>query len=117
MEDLIAETRSERNDVRYNAVIKLGELNNLSVAPILVNLLTDKEWDVRSVALGTLIKLRGQKFPSNDSFLLQKIFLCLLDEHSIVQQRARDFVESLLQDENFIIPQECLYLLGNLEDY
>jgi len=117
LEDLIAETRSERNDVRYNAVVKLGELNNPTIALILASLLTDKEWDVRSIALGTLIKIRGQKFLQNDSFLLQKMFLCLLDEHSIVRQKARDFVESLLQDEDFTVPQECLYLLGNLEDF
>jgi HEAT repeat protein len=49
---------SERNDVRYNAAVKLGELNNPVIAPILAYLLFDKEWDVRSIALENLIYLR-----------------------------------------------------------
>lgn len=38
-----ADTLSERNDVRYNATVKLAELDNPVVAPLLGCLLADKE--------------------------------------------------------------------------
>lgn len=87
------ETLSERNDVRYNAAAKLGDLDNPVVAPILACLLADDEWDVRSIALEALGNLRDQEFPQGDNILLQWMFLRLGDRHSIVRQTARKLVE------------------------
>lgn len=89
------ETLSDRNDVRYNAAVKLGVLDNPVVAPILGCLLADDEWDVRSIALETLGNLRHQEFPQGDNILLQWMFLRLGDRHSIVRQKARNLVEIL----------------------
>lgn len=89
------ETLSDRNDVRYNAAAKLGDLDNPVVAPILGCLLADDEWDVRSIALETLGNLRDQEFPQGDNILLQWMFLRLGDRHSIVRQTARNLVEIL----------------------
>jgi len=89
------ETLSDRNDVRYNAAAKLGDLDNPVVAPILACLLADDEWDVRSIALETLGNLRHQEFPQGDNILLQWMFLRLGDRHSIVRQTARNLVEIL----------------------
>ncbi|MEG4503704.1 HEAT repeat domain-containing protein [Microcoleus sp. F6_B4] len=89
------ETLSDRNDVRYNAAAKLGDLDNPVVAPILACLLADDEWDVRSIALETLGNLRHQEFPQRDNILLQWMFLRLGDRHSIVRQTARNLVEIL----------------------
>ncbi|MEG4235868.1 HEAT repeat domain-containing protein [Microcoleus sp. Pol11C3] len=69
------ETLSDRNDVRYNAAAKLGDLDNPIVAPILACLLADDEWDVRSIALETLGNLRHQEFPQGDNILLHWMFL------------------------------------------
>lgn len=89
------ETLSDRNDTRYNAAAKLGDLDNPVVAPILACLLADDEWDVRSIALEALGKLRHQEFPQGDNILLQWMFLRLGDRHSIVRQTARNLVEVL----------------------
>lgn len=89
------ETLSDRNDVRYNAAAKLGDLDNPVVAPILACLLADDEWDVRSIALETLGNLRHQEFRQGDNILLQWMFLRLGDRHSIVRQKARNLVEIL----------------------
>ncbi|MEG4119483.1 HEAT repeat domain-containing protein [Microcoleus sp. N9_B4] len=89
------ETLDDRNDVRYNAAAKLGDLDNPVVAPILACLLADDEWDVRSIALETLGNLRHQEFPQGDNILLQWMFLRLGDRHSIVRQTARNLVEIL----------------------
>jgi hypothetical protein len=89
------ETLSDRNDIRYNAAAKLGNLDNPVVAPILACLLADDEWDVRSIALEALGNLRHQEFPQGDNILLQWMFLRLGDRHSIVRQTARSLVEIL----------------------
>ncbi|MEG4228150.1 HEAT repeat domain-containing protein [Microcoleus sp. N9_B2] len=89
------ETLSDRNDVRYNAAAKLGDLDNPVVAPILACLLADDEWDVRSIALEALGNLRHQEFPQGDNILLEWMFLRLGDRHSIVRHTARNLVEIL----------------------
>ncbi|WP_293154951.1 MULTISPECIES: pentapeptide repeat-containing protein [unclassified Microcoleus] len=90
-----ADTLSERNDVRYNATVKMGELDNPVVAPLLGCLLADREWDVRAIALEVLGKLRHQKFWYGDEVLLEWMFLCLGDRHSIVRQTAIELVETI----------------------
>jgi HEAT repeats/Pentapeptide repeats (8 copies) len=89
------DTLSERNDIRYNATVKLGELDHPVVAPLLGCLLADKEWDVRAIALEVLGKLRDQKFRYGDEVLLEWMFLCLGDRHSIVRQTAVELVETI----------------------
>jgi len=97
-----ADTLSERNDVRYNATVKLGELDNPVVAPLLGCLLADKEWDVRSIALEVLGKLRHQEFRYGDGVLLELMFLCLGDKHSIVRQTAAELVETISPPERVL---------------
>jgi hypothetical protein len=98
------ETLSERNDVRYEAATKLGDLDNPVVAPILGCLLADKEWDVRSIALEVLGKLRHKQFPYGDQALLEWMFLSLGDSHSIVRQTAIELVETLSPPEDVLRP-------------
>jgi hypothetical protein len=98
-----ADTLSERNDVRYNATVKLGELDNPVVAPLLGCLLADKEWDVRAIALEVLGKLRHQKFWYGDEVLLEWMFLCLGDRHSIVRQTAVELVETISPPERVLL--------------
>ncbi|MEG4346048.1 HEAT repeat domain-containing protein [Microcoleus sp. A003_D6] len=97
-----ADTLSERNDVRYNATVKLGELDNPVVAPLLGCLLADKEWDVRAIALEVLGKLRHQEFEYGDEVLLEWMFLCLGDRHSIVRQTAAELVETISPPERVL---------------
>jgi hypothetical protein len=98
------ETLSERNDVRYDAATKLGDLDNPVVAPILACLLADKEWDVRAIALEVLGKLRHKPFPYDDQALLEWMFLRLGDSHSIVRQTAIELVETLSPPEDVLRP-------------
>lgn len=98
-----ADTLSERNDVRYNAAVKLGELDNPVVAPLLGCLLADKEWDVRAIALEVLGKLRHQEFLYGDEVLLEWMFLCLGDKHSIVRQTAAELVETISPPEHVLL--------------
>lgn len=98
------ETLSERNDVRYEAATKLEELDNPVVAPILGCLLADKEWDVRSIALEVLGKLRHEQFSYGDQTLLEWMFLSLGDSHSIVRQTAIELVETLSPPEEVLRP-------------
>jgi len=98
------ETLSERNDVRYDAATKLGDLDNPVVAPILACLLADKEWDVRAIALEVLGKLRHKPFPYDDQALLDWMFLRLGDSHSIVRQTAIELVEILSPPEDVLRP-------------
>lgn len=97
------ETLSERNDVRYNAASKLGDLDNPIVAPILACLLADQEWDVRSIALEVLGKLRHKEFPHDDQTLLTWMFLCLGDSHSLVRQTAVELVEILSPPDSVLL--------------
>ncbi|HAA28716.1 MAG TPA: hypothetical protein DCE56_14810 [Cyanobacteria bacterium UBA8553] len=98
------ETLSERNDVRYQAASKLGDLDNPVIAPILACLLTDKEWDVRTLALEVLGKLRHKQFPCSDHALLEWMFLSLGDSHSIVRQTAIELVETLSPPDDVLRP-------------
>ncbi|PSB35672.1 hypothetical protein C7B69_05500 [filamentous cyanobacterium Phorm 46] len=98
-----ADTLSERNDVRYNAAVKLGELDNPVIAALLGCLLADKEWDVRAIALEVLGKLRHQEFRYGDEVLLEWIFLCLGDKHSIVRQTAAELVETISPPEQVLL--------------
>ncbi len=97
-----ADTLSQRNDIRYNAAVKLGELDNPVVAALLGCLLADKEWDVRAIALEVLGKLRHQEFRYGDEVLLEWIFLCLGDKHSIVRQTAVELVETISPPEQVL---------------
>lgn len=103
-----ADTLSERNDVRYKAAVKLGELDNPVIAALLGCLLADKEWDVRAIALEVLGKLRHQEFRYGDEVLLDEvllewIFLCLGDKHSIVRQTAVELVETISPPEQVLL--------------
>lgn len=98
------ETLSERNDVRYKAATKLGDLDNPVVTAIVACLLADKEWDVRAIALEVLGKLRHKPLPYDDQALLEWIFLCLGDSHSIVRQTALELVETFAPPEDVLRP-------------
>lgn len=109
------DTLSERNDIRYSAAIELGTLENPVVAPILACLLTDQEWDVRSIALETLgemnltfwdqypgkLNLKTQR--SYYQVLLELMFERLCDEHSIVRQEARELVENISPSDEVLL--------------
>jgi uncharacterized protein YjbI with pentapeptide repeats len=76
-------TLSERNDVRYDAVLELQKLDNPLVVPYLATLLVDPEWEVRTVTVQALAQL-AQKRPSREEALRQWLFLRLGDEHNIL---------------------------------
>ena len=111
-----ADTLSERNDVRYNATVKLGELDNPVVAPLLGCLLADKEWDVRAIALEVLGKLRHQKFRYGDGVLLELMFLCLGDKHSIVRQTAAELVETISPPERVLLTSINRMVVGTSDE-
>lgn len=111
-----ADTLSERNDVRYNATVKLGELDNPVVAPLLGCLLADKEWDVRAIALEVLGKLRDQKFRYGDGVLLELMFLCLGDKHSIVRQTAAELVETISPPEHVLLTSINRMVVGTSDE-
>ncbi len=98
------ETLSDRNDRRYNASQQLGQLGDPAVSPLLACLLTDQEWDVRSVTLTALGQLRATQFPHHDREILIWMFFSLGDEHSIVRQTARDLVIRLSPPDEVMIP-------------
>ncbi|MEG4284578.1 pentapeptide repeat-containing protein [Microcoleus sp. A006_D1] len=107
-----ADTLSERNDVRYNGAVKLGELDNPVIAALLGCLLADKEWDVRAIALEVLGKLRHQEFRYGDEVLLEWIFLCLGDKHSIVRQTAVELVETISPPEQVLLTSVNRMVVG-----
>lgn len=111
-----ADTLSERNDVRYNAAVKLGELDNPVVAPLLGCLLADKEWDVRAIALEVLGKLRHQEFLYGDEVLLEWMFLCLGDKHSIVRQTAVELVETISPPERVLLTSINRMVVGSSDE-
>jgi HEAT repeat protein len=111
-----ADTLSERNDVRYNAAVKLGELDNPVVAPLLGCLLADKEWDVRAIALEVLGKLRDQEFRYGDGVLLELMFLCLGDKHSIVRQTAAELVETISPPERVLLTSINRMVVGTSDE-
>ncbi len=111
-----ANTLSERNDVRYNATVKLGELDNPVVAPLLGCLLADKEWDVRAIALEVLGKLRHQEFRYGDAVLLEWMFLCLGDKHSIVRQTAVELVETISPPERVLLTSINRMVVGAYDE-
>lgn len=101
---LVSETLDKRNDVRYDAACKLGDLGNPVVAPSLACLLVDPEWEVRSISLEAMAKLRSHEgFPNRDSIILEWMFLCLGDEHSIVRQTARELVKVLAPTDRILL--------------
>jgi HEAT repeats/Pentapeptide repeats (8 copies) len=107
-----ADTLSERNDIRYNAAVKLGELDNPVVAPVLGCLLADKEWDVRAIALEVLGNLRHQEFRYGDEVLLELMFLCLGDRHSIVRQTAAELVETISPPKRILLTSMNRMVVG-----
>ena len=111
-----ADTLSERNDVRYNAAVKLGELDNPVVAPLLGCLLADKEWDIRAIALEVLGKLRHQEFRYSDEVLLEWMFLCLGDKHSIVRQTAAELVETISPPEHVLLTSINRMVVGTSDE-
>jgi len=111
-----ADTLSERNDIRYNAAVKLGELDNPVVAPLLGCLLADQEWDVRAIALEVLGKLREQKFRYGDGVLLELMFLCLGDKHSIVRQTAAELVETISPPEHVLLTSINRMVVGTSDE-
>ena len=111
-----ADTLSERNDIRYNAAVKLGELDNPVVAPLLGCLLADQEWDVRAIALEVLGKLRDQKFRYGDGVLLELMFLCLGDKHSIVRQTAAELVETISPPEQVLLTSINRMVVGTSDE-
>jgi len=111
-----ADTLSERNDVRYKAAVKLGELDNTVVAPLMGCLLADKEWDVRAIALEVLGKLRDQKFRYGDGVLLELMFLCLGDKHSIVRQTAAELVETISPPEHVLLTSINRMVVGTSDE-
>jgi hypothetical protein len=111
-----ADTLSERNDVRYNAAVKLGELDNPVVAPLLGCLLADKEWDVRAIALEVLGKLRHQEFRYGDEVLLEWMFLCLGDKHSIVRQTAAELIEIIAPPEQVLLTSINRMVVGGSDE-
>lgn len=111
-----ADTLSKRNDVRYNAAVKLGELDNPVVAPLLGCLLADKEWDVRSIALEVLGKLRHQQFRYGDEVLLEWMFLCLGDKHSIVRQTAVELVETISPPDRVLLTSINRMVVGTSDE-
>ena len=111
-----ADTLSERNDVRYNAAVKLGELDNPVVAPLLGCLLADKEWDIRAIALEVLGKLRHQEFRYSDEVLLEWMFLCLGDKHSIVRQTATELVETISPPEQVLLTSINRMVVGTSDE-
>lgn len=96
-------TLCKRNDIRYDAAIALGELDNPVVAPLLGCLLADPEWEVRSIALQVLANLRHQEFPQGDRWLLEWMFRRLADEHSIVRQTALEWVEKISPPDDVLL--------------
>lgn len=82
------------NVERYRAILEIGELGHKPVAPFVVSLLNDEEWDVRSAVLQALERLRGDGFPDDDAAILRTAFEALGDENSLVTMNALDFVES-----------------------
>ncbi|MEG4804908.1 HEAT repeat domain-containing protein [Microcoleus sp. ARI1-B5] len=111
-----ADTLSEGNDVRYNAAVKLGELDNPVVALLLGCLLADKEWDVRAIALEVLGKLRHQEFRYGDGVLLELMFLCLGDKHSIVRQTAAELVETISPPERVLLTSINRMVVGTSDE-
>ena len=111
-----ADTLSERNDVRYNATVKLGELDDPVVAPLLGCLLADKEWDVRAIALEVLGKLRHQEFRYGDGVLLELMFLCLGDKHSIVRQTAAELVETISPPKHVLLTSINRMVVGTSDE-
>jgi hypothetical protein len=110
------DTLAARNDVRYRSACKLEELNNRIVAPVLACLLADGEWEVRGVALEALQRLRGyEKFPHRDSVLLERMFLCLGDEHSLVRNKARKLVEDLSPPDRILLAS-TRRMMGHLRE-
>ncbi|MEG3848984.1 pentapeptide repeat-containing protein [Microcoleus sp. herbarium19] len=111
-----ADTLSERNDVRYNATVKMGELDNPVVAPLLGCLLFENEWDVRAIALEVLGKLRHHEFRYGDEVLLELMFLCLGDRHSIVRQTAVELVETISPPERVLLTSINRMVVGASDD-
>lgn len=111
-----ADTLSERNDVRYNASVKLGELDNPVVAPLLGCLLFDNEWDVRAIALEVLGKLRHQEFWYGDEVLLEWMFLCLGDQHSMVRQTAAELVETISPPDRVLLTSINRMVVGTSDE-
>ncbi|MEG3860718.1 pentapeptide repeat-containing protein [Microcoleus sp. herbarium12] len=111
-----ADTLSERNDVRYNSAVKLGELDNPVVSPLLGCLLADKEWDVRAIALEVLGKLRHQEFWYGDEVLLEWMFWCLGDKHSIVRQTAVELVETISPPDRVLLTSINRMVVGTSDE-
>ena len=114
--ELATQTLSEYNDVRYDAAIALGELNNPVVTPLLGCLLADPEWEVRSVGLQVLANLRQEQFLNRDRCLLEWMFFRLGDEHSIVRHTALELVESISPPDDILLTAITQIMQGSFAE-
>ena len=79
-------------------------------------MLADKEWDVREIALEVLGKLRHQEFRYGDEVLLEWMFLCLGDRHSIVWQTAVELVETISPPERVLLTSINRIVVGTSDE-
>lgn len=96
-------TLSERNDVRYDGVMRLGRLHNPIVAPYLATLLVDHEWEVRVATLRVLAQLPKQTCQDKEQALLESMFLCLGDEHILVRETTRELIQTLRPSDEILL--------------
>ncbi len=80
------------NVERYRAVHDIGSSGYKPVAPFLVSLLDDEEWDVRAAVIQALASLRNGGFPDDDEAILRAVVEALGDENQIVSMHATDLI-------------------------
>jgi hypothetical protein len=95
---------SSDNGTRDDGVKALEELGDPIVASFLASCLIDEEWDVVSLSLKALMKLRGESFPHHDREILAWMFFCLGHEHSVVRYNTAEIVLQLKPDDDFLLP-------------
>lgn len=98
-----ASTLAARNDHRYEACKRLGVLGDQRPFGIVARLLSDREWEVRSIAIDTLGRLYRRTDGHVDRALLELLFLRLGDEHSLVRQSARRLIRVLAPPEEVLL--------------
>lgn len=112
VEEAAWDTLATRSDYIDKGLEKLKHLGTPVVVPLVARLLANDDWDwwdVRSVALKALGYIRQiqaetkLKFPYRDEVLLEWMFLCLGDEHSIVRQVARQLVKELMPTDQILL--------------
>jgi hypothetical protein len=95
---------SSDNGTRNDGVKALQKLDDPIVAPFLASCLIDEEWDVVSLSLEALMKLRGESFPHHDREILAWMFFCLGHENSVVRYNTAEIVRQLKPDDDMLIP-------------